>query len=370
MVDLAVLDGTIGRVHLQAGKSVDELFRVDGTGGLQALRNGHQRRIADDGTDLGRLVEALFVGFDEGLVGRGVDGVPGVAGDDPAGRRVGAQRFQVLGFAGQERHDGHVFKQAARVAFAHEAGQIGGEQHIEDGVGLGVGQCLHDRAGIHLAQRHGLFGDEFDVGLERLHHGLERGHGGLAVFVIGIDDGPALLAQGERLGGQRRHVHPGGGTQAVSIAVAFLPGDLVGQRLGGQEEHLLLLGEVGQCETRVGKKAAEQQLDFFARQQLLRGADRVAGVAVIVARDDLKLSAQHAARGVDFFKRQLPTLLVRAQKGGNGLVAVDLADADGRFLVFRGGGGGRRQRQGDEGGRNGAAQQGEAGTDHGGLSQR
>jgi hypothetical protein len=40
-----------------------------------------------------------------------------------------------------------------------------------------------------------------------------------------------------------RHLHVGRGPQAEGVAVAVLPGDLVGQRLGGEKEDLLLAGE-------------------------------------------------------------------------------------------------------------------------------
>ncbi|MNV64351.1 hypothetical protein D3C71_1569890 [compost metagenome] len=163
-------------------------------------------------------------------------------------------------------------------------------------------------------------------------------------------------------------MHPGGRAQAVGVPVALLPGDLVGKRLGGQEEHLLLFGEVGQRQAGVGEEPAKQQFHFLAGNQLLRGAHRIARVAVVVARDDFQLPAQHAAFGVDLFQRQLPTLLVGAQKGGNGLVAVDFADAYRRFLVLGDGNADGRQRQGQECGRKRAAQQSKAGGEHGGIA--
>src|SRR3546814_5225530 len=59
------------------------------------------------------------------------------------------------------------------------------------------------------------------------------------------------------------------------------------------------------------QKAAEQELDLFAGDQLLRDTHRVAGVAVIVAPDHLQGAAQYAALRVDLFHRQLPALFVR-----------------------------------------------------------
>ncbi|MCY1554090.1 hypothetical protein D9M68_906350 [compost metagenome] len=107
-------------------------------------------------------------------------------------------------------------------------------------------------------------------------------------------------------------MHPGGRAQPVRIAVAVLPGDLVGERFGCQEKHLLLLGEVGQRQPGIGKKAPEKQFDFFAGQQFLGRAHRIAGIAVVVARNHFQLPAQHAASGVDLFQRQLPALFVGA----------------------------------------------------------
>ena len=178
------------------------------------------------------------------MLGR-LDAVPRVAGDDPAVGRLVLQRVEVLGLAGQHAHHLAVLEQAARVALAHELRQVGAEQHVEDRVGLGVGQRLHHAAGIDLAQRRRLLGDELDVGLRRLQQLLEGGHGRLAVLVVGVDHGPALLLQLGRFGHQHRGLHVGAGAQAEGVVVAVLPDDLVGQRLAGQEEELLLLGEVG-----------------------------------------------------------------------------------------------------------------------------
>ena len=62
---------------------------------------------------------------------------------------------------------------AARVALAHELGEVGAELDVEDGVGLGIVDCLRDRAGVDLAERRRLFGDELDVGLLLLHQALK-----------------------------------------------------------------------------------------------------------------------------------------------------------------------------------------------------
>src|SRR3546814_15635757 len=67
---------------------------------------------------------------------RRVDGVPGVAGDDPALRRLLAERVEVLRLAGQQAQHGAVLEQLAQVALAHEAGEIAAEGDVVDAVGL------------------------------------------------------------------------------------------------------------------------------------------------------------------------------------------------------------------------------------------
>ena len=87
----------------------------------------------------------------------------GIAGDDPAGRRLLAQRVEIFRLAGQHRDDAAALEQAARVALADEIGQVGAEGDVEDGVRLGCGQRRNGRAGIDLAQRRPLLADELDV---------------------------------------------------------------------------------------------------------------------------------------------------------------------------------------------------------------
>jgi hypothetical protein len=197
------------------------------------------------------------------------------------------------------------------------------------------------------APRSRLLGHELDVGLRLLDHGLERFDPGLAVFEVRIDQRPALLLGGDCIRHQHRHLHVGRGPQAEGVAVAVLPGDLVGQRLGGEEEHLLLAGELGDGEPDVGEERAGDDVDALARDQLVGDAHRVAGIGAVVARHHLELLAKHAALGVDLLDRELPPFLVGVEERRLGLVAVELADLD--RALREGGHADRRERGGRRG---------------------
>ncbi|MNU98443.1 hypothetical protein D3C71_885510 [compost metagenome] len=259
---------------------------------------------------------------------RRLDAVPGVAGDDPAVRRFVLERVHVFGLARQQADHFTALEQATRVAFAHKLGQVGTEQHVEDRIRLGVGQGLHHATRIDLAQRGRLLGHKLHIGLGRLKQLLERGHSRLTILVVGVHQRPALFLEGRCLGHHHRHLHVGGGTQTVGIAVAVLPDDLVGQWLTGQEEEFLLLGKVGQRQPDVREERAREHIDLFARHQFFGSAHGVARVGVVVADDELDLLAQHPTRCVDLIDRQLHAFLVGLQEGGLRLVAVDLANLD------------------------------------------
>jgi len=210
----------------------------------------------------------------------------------------------------------------------HEAREVGAEQRREDRVGLGVDQCLHDRAGLDLAERHCLL-DELDAPAGACDHlALERRGGGLPVLVVRVDDRPALLAELCRLRDQHGRLHVGRGPQPERVLVAVLPHDLVGERFGGEKQHLALLGEVSDGEAHVRRERAHQQRDALTHQELLGGAHGVAGIAVVVADHELQLAAEHAAAGVDFVDRELHALPVRLEEGREHLVAVELAQLD------------------------------------------
>ena len=277
------------------------------------------------------------------MLGR-LDLAPRIAGDVPAVGRLLLQRIEIFGLAGQQVEHLDALEDAALAALAHELGEVGAEQRGEDRVGLGVGQRLRHRAGIDLAERRRLLGDELDVGLLLLEELLERRRRRLAVLVVRIDDRPALLLELGGVGNQHRRLHVGRGAQAEGVGVAGIPDDLVGQRLGGDEQRLALLGEVGDGEADVRREGADQEGDLLAAQQLLGDAHRVGRIAVVVAAHDLDLLAQHAARGIDLLDRELPALLVGLEEGGEDLVAVELAELD---RVLRGGR--QRERSGHDG---------------------
>ncbi len=189
------------------------------------------------------------------------------------------------------------------------------------------------------------------VGLLLLDQFLERRRGRLAVFEVRIDQRPALLFRRDRARHQHRRLHVGRGAQAERVFVAVGPGDLVGERLGGEEEHLLLAGEVGHGETDVRQERAGERDHALARHQLFRRADRLARIGAVVARDDLELLAVDAAFGVDLLDRHLPTLLVGVEEGRLRFVAVELADLDGLLRQRRRGkrgGDGRGKREADD----------------------
>ncbi len=73
------------------------------------------------------------------------------------------ERIEIFRLARQQAHHGAILEHAAGGAFAHQLGEVGAEQHVEDRVGLGIVDRLHHRAGIDLAERRRLLGDEFDV---------------------------------------------------------------------------------------------------------------------------------------------------------------------------------------------------------------
>ncbi len=193
-----------------------------------------------------------------------LDTVPGIAGDDPAVRCFFLQRIQVLGLTGQHAHHLTALEQTTGIAFTHELGQVGAKQHVENRVRLGVGQCLHDAASVELAQRRRLLGDKFDVRLCRFQQSFEGCYGGLTVFVVGVHQSPTLLLQLGRFRHQHGGLHIGTRTQTVGVLVAAAPDDLVGQRLAGEEEELLLLGKVGHGQTGVGQEGAHQHVNLLA----------------------------------------------------------------------------------------------------------
>ena len=323
----------------------DQLLRVGRARLADRSGGGLHRAVADDGAEARIVVELRAVGVAKPLVLDGLDRVPRIARDPPADRRLVLQRIEVLGLAAEQVEHRAALEEAAQLPFAHEAGEVGAEQRREDGVGLRVEHRFDDGAGVDLAERHRLL-DELDAARLQRDHLLLEGRGrGLAVLVIRVDDRPALLAELRGLGREHRRLHVGRGAEPERVPVAGLPHDLVGQRLGGEEQDLALLREVRHREADVGRERSHQQRGLFAREELLGDADRIPRIAVVVARDHLEGSAEHAARAVDLGHGELHALLVRLEERRENLVAVELAEAD-RLSE----GGKRRRGEGNRGG--------------------
>ena len=259
---------------------------------------------------------------------RRVDRVPRVPGDIPANRSLVLQRIEVFRLAAQQVDDGTILEQPAQLPFADEAREVGSEQRRKNRVGLRVDQRLHHRAGVDLAERHRLF-DEFESArLPEQHLLLECRRRRLPVFIVGVNDGPTLLAELRRFRHQHGRLHERRRAQPERVLVAAVPHDLVGERFRRKEQHLALLREVGDGETDIRRKRSHQQRYFFAGDQLFGDTDGVARRAVVVARDDLDHAAVDASRGVDLGQRELHALLVRLQKRRELLVAVEFAQPD------------------------------------------
>ena len=89
---------------------------------------------------------------------------------------------------------------------------------------------------------------------------------------------------------------------------------------------------VSQRQTNVGQKAASQHVHMLFGCQFNRVTQGIFGLARVIARNHLDLTAQQTACHVNLFNRQLPALLVRQRELGNGRVAVDFADFDGQLV--------------------------------------
>ena len=292
------------------------------------------------------VFELGLVSLQEHFVLVGGDVVPGVAGDQPTIGGFVFERVQVLGFAGQHADHFAALEQAAGIALAHKLGQVSAKQDVVDGIGLGIGQGLHHAARVEFAQRRRLLGHELDIGLCGFEQGLEGGDRRLAIFIVGVDHGPAFFLQLDGLGHQHGRLHIGAGAQTEGVGVAALPGELVGQGLAGQEKGFLLLGKVGHGQAGVGQEGAGEHIDFFARDQLFGHPHRIARVGVVVAGDEFILFTHETTGGIDLVNGQLHAFFVGLQKSGLRFVAVELTDLDG-ILGLRGHGGPSQGRERD-----------------------
>src|SRR5687768_3469212 len=153
------------RLHLQTLERFDQLLCVGGPGFADRVGHRIHRGVADHRALARVVLPALLVGVAEALVLRRVDLAPGIAGDPPAFGGFVLERVEVLRLAGEQVDHRDVPEQTARISLAHELLQVGGEQRAEDGIGPRLGERLHHRAGLDLAERRRLLGDELDAGL-------------------------------------------------------------------------------------------------------------------------------------------------------------------------------------------------------------
>src|SRR6185503_2999412 len=207
VIERAPDDGTKRSLHFQALQRFHQLFGVGGLRLADRVRHRVHGGIADHRSLPRVILPALLISVAEAPVLRRVDLAPRVPGHPPAIRGLVLQRIEVLGLAGEQVEHRRVLEQPARVSFAHEFLQVGGEERAEDGIGLRFGQRLDHRAGFDLAEGRGLLGDELDARLRLAEQPLERCGRRLAVFVIRVNDGPALLVQLGRFGDQHRCLH-------------------------------------------------------------------------------------------------------------------------------------------------------------------
>ena len=336
MVDGAKFEWSQGAVELEPAECCDNFVGVARAGLGDSSGEGVHGHIADHRAKPRIIVPTLLIGRHEGRMRRRLDRVPRIAGNDPSDRRLVLERIEIFRLAREQAHDGAVLERAPRGALAHELGEVAAEQHVENGVGLGVVYRLHDGPGIDLAERRGLLGHELDIGLRLFQHLLEPGRSRLAILEIRINHGPAFLLRCDGVGHQHRDLHVGRGPQAERILVPVLPGDLVGQRLGRQEEHLLLARELGDREADIGQESTGDDVCPLARDELVGNANRVARVCTIIARDKFKLFAEDTGLGVDFLDCELPALLVRFEERRLPLVTIELTDLHGVLGDSRG----------------------------------
>ena len=175
-----------------------------------------------------------------------------------------------------------------------------------------------DGAGVDLALRRPLLADPLDVGPLGREQLLEGGDRRLAVFVVRRDRRPFLRRQLGRLVGQHRRLLVGARPQAERVAIALRQRDRVGERLGGEEQDLLLLGEVGHREADVGEEGSrEHRRRRRSRRVRWPRVTASAGLPPSSLRDHLELLAVDAAGRVDLVERELPALAIGLGEGGH-----------------------------------------------------
>ena len=260
----------------------------------------------------------------------------GIAGDEPAVRCLVAKRVEIFGLAGEQADYGPVLEEAALVPLADELGQVAAEGDIVNCLGLGGFQRAHGRAGVDLEQRRPLLLDELHLRIEPRQLLLEGGNRVGAVSIVRGDRHPTGRLELRRLLGEHGRLHVGRWPQAEGVLVAFRPDDGIGQRLGSEEEHLLLLGEVADGEADIGEKRAEKHRHVVLGDHFLGDAKRSCGLAQVVTARHLELAALDAAARIDLLDGKLPAFLVGLGESRHAGIGVDLAELD-RSLLGIGG---------------------------------
>src|SRR3984893_13081451 len=144
LIDGAVFERSERAFQLEPTEGRDQLVGI----GCARFRNPCSKRLHGDVTDqrtkARMIIPALLVDIEEGLVGGGGDLVPWVAGHDPAHRGFVLERIEIFRLAREQAHYGAILEAAAGRAFTHEFRKISSEQHVEDGIRLGVIDRLYD----------------------------------------------------------------------------------------------------------------------------------------------------------------------------------------------------------------------------------
>ncbi len=265
-----------------------------------------------------------------------MDALPGIAGNDPAFRRLVLQRVEIFGLPGEGAHHCFALERAACIGFAHQADKIGAEFRIKDCVGLRGQERVDGRPRINLAESRPLLSHEYHVRAQAQEVLLETGYIRSAVLIIRCNRRPCLGRKLRRDFRKSQCVHVSGGCGLEGVAVAFPPDDGVAGRNAADEGYFALLGEVREGEADAGEEAAGENADPLGCGQFLGLADGVAGLGGVVAEDSLKRPPVDAAGGVDFFDGELGTPAIRLRKRRLVAVAVDVPNLD-RRLGHRGG---------------------------------
>ena len=223
--------------------------------------------------------------------------------------------------------------EAERPGLLHEGDLLRPPEAAEERLRPRLEQRGDVGAVVALAELRPVLLDHLDVGLEELQVGPELLPQVLAVFVVRGDVRPLLVREGRRLLGQhpRVLVHVVRGVGDVPVPV--VPGQARGLAVGGEVEHLGVLGVGGDGQAHRARDAAGQEVHLLLEHQLAGGLDRLVGLELVVAVDVLDRPPEDAAGVVDLLGGHRQSLLVgEGEDGGDTAVRVDLADPDGLAL--------------------------------------